>query len=304
MVWWVVKKLPDKERMIMLQTMTMAALLVCGQADVGTYPRADLLIEPADWVKTPRAVGRFHILDARARKQYQAGHVLLAIWVDHDTWSKTFRNDTSPQTWSKLVGGLRIDLGTAVVIYDDNGTNGARIWWILRYWGIKDARLLNGGWTGWKAAKGKVTKDQPDIRPLDIELNPQPHLLASRSDLLQLLKDKKSQILDVRSKDEFCGEAKTAKRNGSIPSALHLEWKEAIDPKTKRMKPASELKKLLTDAGINLDRPAVTYCQSGGRAAMMAFTLELMGAKNVRNYYRSWSEWGNDPETPIVAPKK
>jgi len=49
---------------------------------------------------------------------------------------------------------------------------------------------------------------------------------------------------------------------------------------------------------------AVTYCQSGGRAAVMAFTLELMGAKDVANYYRSWSEWGNAEDTPIVRPKK
>ena len=52
-------------------------------------------------------------------------------------------------------------------------------------------------------------------------------------------------------------------------------------------------------------KPAATYCQSGGRAAMLAFTLELMGGKDVRNYYKSWAEWGNADDTPIVVqPKK
>jgi len=280
------------------------AMLICVQAESGTYPRANLLIEPADWVKNPAAAKRFRILDARKREQYKAGHVPGTVWVDHDTWSKKSRDELSHEDWRKRVGGLGIDIDTPVVIYDDNGTSAARIWWILRYWGVKDARLMNGGWTAWQAAKGKVSKEEPEIHAKNATLAPQVTRLASKSQILEILKEKKTQIMDVRSKGEFCGEDKKAKRNGAIPSALHLDWKEAIDPKTKRLKPASELKKLLADAGIDLDRPAVTYCQSGGRAAMMAFTLELMGAKDVRNYYRSWSEWGNDPDTPIVVPKK
>ena len=288
----------------MLTTITMAVILVCQQAKSETYPRADLLIEPVDWVKKPAAAQSFRILDARTQAQYMAGHVPDAVWVDHDNWNKTFRNDQSAEAWSKLIGGLGIDIGTPVVVYDDNGTNAARIWWILRYWGVKDARLLNGGWTAWKAAGGEIDKAEAVAAFKKPRLTRQVGRLADKSDVLQMLKAKKSQIVDVRSQGEFCGDDKKAKRNGAIPSALHLEWKEAIDPKTKRMKPAGELRKLLADAGINLDRPTVTYCQSGGRAAVMAFTLELMGAKNVRNYYRSWSEWGNDPETPIIVPKK
>jgi thiosulfate/3-mercaptopyruvate sulfurtransferase len=38
------------------------------------------------------------------------------------------------------------------------------------------------------------------------------------------------------------------------------------------------------------------------RAAVLAFALELMGGKEIRNYYRSWSEWGNAEDTPIVKP--
>jgi len=285
----------------MLLTM---AMLICAQAESETYPRANLLIEPADWVKNSEAAKRFRILDARKREQYKAGHVPGAIWVDHDAWSKKFRDELGHESWRKRVGGLGIDIETPVVIYDDNGTNAARIWWILRYWGVKDARLMNGGWTGWQAAKGKVSREEPKIHAKNATLAPQVKRLAGKSEIVKILKERKTQIVDVRSKGEFCGEDKKAKRNGAIPSALHLEWKEALDPKTRRLKPASELKKLLANAGIDLDRPAVTYCQSGGRAAMMAFALELMGAKDVRNYYRSWSEWGNDPETPIVVPKK
>ena len=77
-----------------------------------------------------------------------------------------------------------------------------------------------------------------------------------------------------------------------------------IEPKSQRFKSAEELSKLFRAAGIDPARPALTYCQSGGRASVVAFALDLMGGADVRNYYRSWAEWGNADDTPIVLPKK
>ena len=90
----------------------------------------------------------------------------------------------------------------------------------------------------------------------------------------------------------------------AIPGAVHLEWRELIDPSTHRFKSPDELGKLFKEKNIDLQKPIVTHCQSGGRAAVMAFALELMGAKDVSNYYKSWAEWGNADNTPIVKPKE
>ena len=108
--------------------------------------------------------------------------------------------------------------------------------------------------------------------------------------------------MDARSKGEFCGTADTARKNGAIPGAVHLEWTETLDPKTKRFKSPAELLALLAERHIDVNKPAVTYCQSGGRAAAVAFVLELMGGNQVANYYRSWAEWGNAADTPVVQP--
>ena len=89
-----------------------------------------------------------------------------------------------------------------------------------------------------------------------------------------------------------------------MPGAKHLEWSDTLDKKTGRFKTAAELRRLFRDAGIDPSRPAVTYCQSGGRASVTAFALELMGAKHVGNYYKSWSEWGNADDTPVAKPGK
>ena len=89
-----------------------------------------------------------------------------------------------------------------------------------------------------------------------------------------------------------------------VPGALHLELTEAFDKQTQKFKSPAELALVLKNAGIDVARPTVTHCQSGGRSSVMAFTLELMGAKEVANYYRGWSEWGNAADTLIVTPKK
>jgi thiosulfate/3-mercaptopyruvate sulfurtransferase len=123
--------------------------------------------------------------------------------------------------------------------------------------------------------------------------------------VLELLPGDKLQIVDVRSDDEFCGiDIKENKRGGAIPGAKHLEWSDLIDQESERFKSPEELRGLLDEADIDLDRPMASHCQSGGRASVMAFGLELMGAKEARNYFRGWSEWGNAEHTPVVVPEK
>ena len=74
-------------------------------------------------------------------------HVPAARWVDHEAWSNAFEDGQDNQAWSQRIGELGIRSDSPVVVYDDSRMkNAARIWWILRYWGIDDVRLLNGGW--------------------------------------------------------------------------------------------------------------------------------------------------------------
>jgi thiosulfate/3-mercaptopyruvate sulfurtransferase len=170
---------------------------------------------------------------------------------------------------------------------------------------VKDARLLDGGWQGWNAGARPVDQAPARATPSEFVAVGHPERLATMQQLLKQVRGGPWQIVDARSNDEYCGIASHGnKRAGSIPGAKHLDWVELIDKKSHRFKPAAEIDRLLRDARIDLARPAAAYCQSGGRAAVMAFALELMGAKEVRNYYGSWHEWGNADDTPVVKPAK
>jgi thiosulfate/3-mercaptopyruvate sulfurtransferase len=276
--------------------------LAAGEDKPATYPRTDMLVEPADLAK-PGATEKYRILDAREKSNYEAGHVPGAVWVDHERWAQ---DDIGVERWRRRIGnGLGIGADTRVVIYDDVRFNrAARIWWLLRVAGIRDVRLLDGGWKGWQAAGGAVSKEVPEIEAVKFDMKFQPERVATKDFIMNALKEKKVQVIDARSEEEYVGEDKRAKRGGAIPGAKHLEWSDTIDAKTQRFKSAKELKKLFADAGIDPSKLCTTYCQSGGRAAVLAFTLELMGGKEVRNYYKSWAEWGNADDTPIEKPKR
>jgi thiosulfate/3-mercaptopyruvate sulfurtransferase len=290
----------------MLTFPCLALLLIpaANVKDVKAYPRPELLIEPAQLAKLDPGK-EVRILDARGHGKYKEGHVPGAVWVDAVTWARTFSSHQDQDKWTKLIGDLGIDLDKPIVIYDDvSAKDAARIWWILKYWGGRDVKLLNGGWPGWKDSNGNIEADEVKVTATSPKLKADKDRLATKDQVLDTIKSKAMQIVDARSTDEFCGKQETAKHNGAIPGAVHQEWTEAIDKKSQRFKSADELVKLFKTNQIDVARPTVTYCQSGGRAAVLAFTLELMGVKGVKNYYKSWSEWGNAEDTPIVVPEK
>lgn len=275
-------------------------VLTASSAAEREYPAPQLLVEVgelAKLAKNPQLV----VLDARTEESYRAGHLPGAVWVDHEAWSKAFEDGGNAEAWSKRIGGLGVDNESTVVVYDDlMNKNAARIWWILRYYGHDDARLLNGGWAAWSDAKGQVSQQAVEVEPARFMVKEQPQRLSSTADVLAALKQGDLQILDARSFGEHCGTDKLKNaRGGAIPGAKHLEWSDLLDAQSHRFKTPAELRTLFQEAGVDLKQPTATHCQSGGRAAVMAFGLELMGAKQVRNYYRGWSAWGNSEETPV-----
>lgn len=270
------------------------------------YGRPKLLLEPSELAK-PEVAQRFVILDARKKEAYDQNHLLGARWVDHETWKSALGDGADAQGWSKRIGDLGIGADSTVVVYDDaDAKDAARIWWLLRYWGVNDVRLLNGGWKAWQA-EGRPTeaKEPPPAKAVEFLAAAQKKRLVTKNQILASLANHDLQIVDARSHDEFCGiDVKENKRSGAIPGAKHLEWSDLIDPATGRFKRPGDLRRLFDQAGIDLAKPTASHCQSGGRASVMAFGLELMGATDSRNYYPGWSEWGNSDDVPVVVPGK
>ena len=262
-----------------------------------TYSKPDLLLEPATLLKSS---SKFHILDTRITSAVAEGRIPDAVAVELTKWSRTMAEGKADAAFWKLAlqtAGVTPDKPT--LVYGSDLREVCRAWWLLKYAGVKDVRVLNGGYEGFLAAGGIPSKDIPTVKVSAYDWNLDFNRFASKSDLLTAVKDKARQIIDGRSTGEFAGTQTTANKNGHVPGASNLEWSDFLDAKKSRFKSAEDLAKLIAEHKIDLAKPCTAYCQSGGRASVVSFGLELMGAKDVRNYYRSWSEWGNANDTPI-----
>jgi thiosulfate/3-mercaptopyruvate sulfurtransferase len=112
----------------------------------------------------------------------------------------------------------------------------------LRYWGVEDVRLLNGGWVGW--GKGKHPVETVEATPVSAKFVAKARAgLATKDDLLKSLDGGALQIVDARAGGEFCGIDKlNNKRAGAIPGAKQLEWIDLLDRDTHRFKGPGELR--------------------------------------------------------------
>ncbi|QJW99827.1 sulfurtransferase [Frigoriglobus tundricola] len=282
----------------MMATMILAVHLAAAEPPAN-YPAPNLLVDPTD----PK-LKDFHLLDVRAAAKYAAGHVPGAVRADTAPWSKAVLANTADAAfWKAELAAIGVTPKKPTVVYADDARDAARTWWMLKYAGVPDVRILNGGWKAYTAAQLPTEKVETVAKAPPHDWKPDTARLADKKHVLEQLKAG-SACVDARTTGEFTGEKALAKKGGHIPGATHLEWVELLDPKTDKFLPPADLVKLVKDRKIDLDKPAVTYCQGGGRAAVVAFGLELAGAKTVRNYYPSWGEWGNAADTPVESKKK
>lgn len=297
--------------LILLNTFTHAAENTEEQS-AQRYPRHDLLAEVSE-LKEAKAASNRIILDTREHEKYLQGHIPHAKWIDAAAWGKAVSSEQEPESWTRRFAELGINANSEIVLYDDQRLRGAaRIWWILRLWGINHARVLNGGWSAYVESAAPIEKGTapPSAQGAAVaKLNPA--VLATKDLLLTAHQNGRLgktgpanlQLIDTRSEAEFCGtETSRAKRSGTIPGSIHLEWSDLFIADSSRLKRPDELRSLFASKNIDVKQPAVSFCQGGGRAAVMAFALTLMGSPESRNYYASWGEWGNAEDTPIEKP--
>ena len=273
------------------------ATAVGADVSLGTSP----LVEATQLRQTLESEDRTGVilLDARSKAQYEKGHLPSALWVDADAWRQlSFEPQglSNVSAWSAKLGALGIKSDSTVVVYGDALPNTARIWWLLRYAGIKKAAVLDGGNKAWEAIAGQVTTDVAKPKPTDPEIDFDRSLLAELDDVVATRGE--CAVIDARSASEFSGARGIGSRVGHIPSATHLDWTEFVDDKGKLLK-KEEIVKLLESKGCSIDSPMITHCQTGGRSSVVALALEAAGSKQIRNYYKGWSEYAGALTQPV-----
>ena len=184
-----------------------------------------------------------------------------------------------------------------ILAYDDEGGGWAgRFIWTLDIIGHEHSSLLNGGLIAW-AADQPMTHEISAPEPTQVRLNIQTQMIAEKADVMQAIRSPDTVIWDARSPEEYAGTKIAAARGGHIPGAINLDWLEVIDQRN-HQRLRTDLKQLLDSKGIGGAAKVITHCQTHHRSGLTYLVGKLLGL-NIQAYPGSWSEWGNDPDTPI-----
>lgn len=266
-----------------------------------------LVIEP-EVAKTLIGKDGVLFIDLCQPDSYVQNHIPGAVFLDY-SWivaSDKPRMGLLPDIGrlTRILNTYGIAEQTHVIAYDDEGGGRAsRFLWTLQCIGHNSLSLLDGGLPAWVA----------ENHPLEQELNfPQKtnqverHIkyldapIADKQYILLHLNDSDTVILDTRSPQEYTGSKVFAARGGHIPGAVNYNWTNAMDTHSNlKLKDAETLKTDLAAQGITPDKTIICHCQSHHRSAHTCLMLNSIGFEKVKGYPGSWSDWGNDPTTPV-----
>jgi thiosulfate/3-mercaptopyruvate sulfurtransferase len=263
----------------------------------------------------------------RNRDAYLTGHIPGAIDMDTlaleapETW-----NRRSPEELKMALEAHGITSGTTVILYGkymdpDNadefpgsaaGDIGAiRNAFIMIYAGVKDVRVLNGGFRSWLDAGFETSYiDEPKapVNDFGVSIPQKPELAVDTPEAKQILASKTAELVCVRSWPEYIGEVSGynyIEAKGRIPRAVfadcgsdayHMENYRNVDHTTREFQETTEI---WMNNGITPDKHLAFYCGTGWRGSEAWFNAWLMGWPRVSVYDGGWFEWSNNPENPF-----
>ncbi|MGW9264778.1 sulfurtransferase [Gordonia terrae] len=274
---------------------------------------AEVLIAPLELAEmllsTPPVLldVRWQLGDFDGRGAYREGHIPGAVYVDLD--SELAAPPSGPvggrhplPAVAELQSAARrwgIDDGVPVVVYDDSGNlAAARAWWLLRWAGIADVRLLDGGLAAWRAEGLRTTTgDGGRPRTGSVTLTAGHLPVATIDDVAA----GPEHLLDARAAERYRGDDEPVDpRAGHIPGAISVPTADNVDT-SGRFHPADELRRRFAGVGIDAEAGTgvVVYCGSGINAAHQIAALAVAGI-DASLFPGSFSQWSSDPERPVA----
>jgi molybdopterin synthase sulfurtransferase len=263
----------------------------------------------------------------RNRNAYLTGHIPDAIDIDTlalespETW-----NRRTPEELKNALEQHGITSDTTVILYGkfmspDNadefpgsaaGQIGAiRNAFIMMYAGVKDVRILNGGFQSWKDAGYEISTKDEQKKPVSefgAKIPVQPELAVDIPEAKEMIKSKDANLVCVRSWPEYIGEVSGynyIEKTGRIPGAVfgncgtdayHMENYRNLDHTVREFHEVVEIWK---EIGVTPDKHNAFYCGTGWRGSEAFYNAWLMGWPRVSVFDGGWFEWSNDPSNPF-----
>lgn len=266
---------------------------------------AEQLASELDGPTPPRILDvRWRLDRPDGREEYLAGHIPGAVYVDldHELARHGEPGDgrhplPSEADFQASVRSWGINAGDRVVVYDNlKSLSAARAWWLLRYAGLSDVRLLDGSLRAWTDAGFELETGEVQPEPGAVEIS-YGGLSTIDMDEAAALPDR-GILIDARAGERYRGETEPIDpRAGHIPGAINAPTTGNVDD-SGRFLEADALRERFEALGVSADSTVGVYCGSGVTAAHEIVALEIAGFDAVL-YPGSWSQWSNHADRVV-----
>ena len=260
-----------------------------------TYRNSHYVILEASWANMDSA------------KDYRRGHIPGAIHINTDDLENGYPrwNLRSDPDLQQVIGQHGITAGTTVIVYGRQLVAATRVWWILKYAGVADVRLLDGGFEMWKALSYPRETTLRTPVPVTFSALVNSNLRATTEYVRSNLDSQRLWLADARSEAEFRGNKSGYNYldcRGRIPTSISIGDATDDSPlytqRYGRLREPGEINALWQKQGIlskqkpaAFDREVIFYCGGGWRSSLAFFYAWLLGYQNIRNYSDGWSGW-------------
>ncbi len=301
--------------------------------DVDKLPRHEQLVH-VDWLSEVMAGGRpeaapagkyllFHV-NFGVPEEYEENHLPGALYLDTN-WLEDSSdwNRRSPEALEHALRSLGITKDTTVILYGRDTEGEANEKWpgrragqiaatralmILRYAGVDDLRLLDGGYDWWVRAGHPletIIREPSPVEAFGVSIPLRPSVIVDLPEAKQILADPEhAALVSVRTWREHIGNVSgynyigpAGRIKGDVwgncgTDAYHMQHYRNVD---NTMRAYPEIARNWAEAGITADKWVAFYCGTGWRASETWFYAHLQGWDTIAVYDGGWFEWSADP---------
>ena len=263
---------------------------------LGTYGYSQVdMISAEDFKTVMKENADLVIIDGSKSKLFKTSHLKGSLNLNHND---LYRDGDvkgvikSPEELAEIFGGLGVGDNRMVVITDDGSQKySSRIYWVLKYLGYENMKVLHKDKNAWKKVRLELTRKSSTPNPTTFTVNLNPEIFASIDEVKKVKNDNKVVLIDVRTPEEFSGSASNSK--GHIPGAININYEDLLT-ENGAFKTADELQMIAAKNGLTPDKELIFYCRTSVRAGVSFFAFtNILNYPNVKVYDGAYLEWSS-----------